>query len=162
MTSCCTVGGTDRFFSQNAWLYAARFRAFGLDSVQSLLMNGIVQNSLSGKDILDIGCGVGGLHLRLLQQGARTAIGVEMSSGMIRKAEGLATSMHLTEKVRYLQRDFVESASAMPECAVVILDKVLCCYVDPGALSQPPLRSQPISLPFPIRAMDFLRGTSLG
>ena len=35
MTSCCTVGGTDRFFSQNAWLYAARFRIFGLDSVQS-------------------------------------------------------------------------------------------------------------------------------
>ncbi len=43
----------------------------------------------------------------------------------------LALELGLEGLVRYQQGDFVESAPSLPPAAIVVMDKVLCCYADP-------------------------------
>ncbi len=131
MIDCCSIDGTNRFFSRSASYYAMRFRLRGLDHPQRLLIDGLRKEGFIGKSVLEVGCGVGGLHLTLLRQGARSAIGVEASGGMLEKAMELAMELGLEGLVRYQQGDFVESAPSLAPAAIVVMDKVLCCYADP-------------------------------
>jgi magnesium-protoporphyrin O-methyltransferase len=131
MIDCCSLEGTNRFFSKSASYYAMRFRVRGLDRPQRLLMNGLRREGFIGKSVLEVGCGVGGLHLTLLRQGARSAIGVEASKGMLEKAMELALELGLEGMVRYQQGDFVDCSAVLPPASIVVMDKVLCCYADP-------------------------------
>jgi len=134
MIDCCSLEGTSRFFSRSASYYAMRFRLRGLDRPQRLLINGLRREGFIGRSVLEVGCGVGGLHLTLLRQGARSAIGVEASKGMLEKAIELALEMGLEGMVQYQQGDFVDCSSTLPAASIVIMDKVLCCYADPVRL----------------------------
>ena len=134
MIDCCSIEGISRFFSRSAGYYAMRFRLRGLDNTQRLLVEGLRREGFLGKSILEVGCGVGGLHLTLLRQGAGSAIGVELSQGMIEKAMELAVELGLEGLVQYQRGDFVDEAAHLPPSAIVLMDKVLCCYVNPGQL----------------------------
>lgn len=137
---CCSVdtAGTDKFFSKHAKRYAKKYRKNGLDRCQRILAEGISRSGLHSKSVLEVGCGVGGLHLSLLKKGARQALGIEISKGMIEQAETLAEEMGLMNQVRYRVGDFVlmngdspiGSGDAIPECEITVLDKVICCYED--------------------------------
>jgi len=89
---------------------------------------------LASRSILEIGCGVGGLHLTLLRDGAASAIGIEVSEGMVGKAREIAMEMGLQAKTAYHVGDFAVADGTIPRSDIVILDKVLCCYSDPEAL----------------------------
>lgn len=133
--NCCSSSpqptpGTGRFFSKRSGKYLKTFRRKGLAKEQRYLIEGISKRSLSGRSILEIGCGVGGLHLSLLQNGAGKASGIDLSEGMIRNARSLAQELSLTERTEYLQGDFVEHHAAVKSADIVILDKVVCCYED--------------------------------
>ncbi len=138
--SCCTVDmqGTDKFFSKHARRYARRFRKNGVDRCSELLCQGILGSGVQLKSILDIGCGVGGLHLTLLKEGAEEAIGVEVSKGMLDQARKLAHEMGLSERTRYYLGDFARMNGdgsdrndvSIPPSDICVLDKVVCCYED--------------------------------
>ncbi|MEE9225813.1 MAG: methyltransferase domain-containing protein [Bacteroidota bacterium] len=138
--NCCSMetSGTDKFFSKHAKRCAKQFRKKGLDKCQKMLVAGISRPGLQSKNILEIGCGVGGLHLSLLKQGARQAFGVEISKGMLEQARTLAGEMGLVDRVAYRLGDFVlmngdgsmEADDSVPECEITVLDKVICCYED--------------------------------
>jgi len=80
--------------------------------------------------VLDIGCGVGSLHLTLLKEGAKHSLGVDMSEGMLREAKRFALEFGLAEKTDYVAGDFTQLSSSIPESDITILDKVVCCYED--------------------------------
>ena len=128
--SCCTVDGTDKAFSRQARRYAKKFRRSGLDRAQRSIVIGLERLGIEGKSILEIGCGVGGLHLTLLKKGATSAFGVEISAGMIVKAKELAAELGVSERVAYLQGDLVSANGEVQPADIVIMDKVLCCYTD--------------------------------
>jgi magnesium-protoporphyrin O-methyltransferase len=132
MTQCCapsrSVQGTDKFFSRQARRYKKQFVKRGLAKEQRLLAEGIGLSPLAGKSILEIGCGVGGLHLTLLQRGAQSALGIDVSEGMLREARGVATDLHLEEKAAYRLGDFVGMSDSVGEADIAVLDKVVCCY----------------------------------
>ncbi len=131
--NCCAssdCGGTNDFFSKWARKYAKRFRKKGLEKVQRLLLEGIRTESVQEKDILDIGCGVGSLHLTLLQEGAARATGIDVAEGMLEKAREFSSGLGLQEKVSYRLGDFVELADTLPDADITVLDKVVCCYGD--------------------------------
>jgi magnesium-protoporphyrin O-methyltransferase len=133
MSSCCPTSssaGTDKFFSKNSKKYIKRFRKKGLAKEQRFLLEGISRSSFTGKTILDIGCGVGGLHLTMLTQGATSAHGIDMSEGMLANARQLSAEMGFGKSTTYLHGDFVEQSSATPRSDIVIMDKVVCCYGD--------------------------------
>ncbi len=136
IASCrCTSEGTGRFFSRQSARYVKKFRKKGLAKEQRLLFHGITTEPVDGKSILDIGCGVGGLHISLLEKGASSASGVDMSEGMLSAARGLARERGLDGRTRYLQGDVALLADSVPPADIVLLDKVVCCYEDlPGLL----------------------------
>jgi 2-polyprenyl-3-methyl-5-hydroxy-6-metoxy-1,4-benzoquinol methylase len=138
MDSCCIPGGsccgTGSFFSRWSRFYAKRFRSGGLEPVQKYLLEGISMQPVRERSVLDIGCGVGSLHLTLLKEGAKHSVGVDMSEGMLREAKRFAQEFGLSEKVDYVAGDFTQCSASIPQSDITVLDKVVCCYENVEAL----------------------------
>jgi len=126
--NCCTTNGTNKYFSGHAGRFEKRFRSRGLDKPSRLIADALTREGIREKTLLDIGCGAGGLHLTLLQRGARSSQGVEIAEGMLGAARSLAAQLGLADKVTYRQGDFVLMNWGISSADVVILDKVVCCY----------------------------------
>ena len=128
---CCpSTSGTANFFSRWSKSYAKKFRKGKIEKVQRYLLEGVRAGSVHAKSVLDIGCGVGVLHLTLLKEGAAQATGVDLSEGMLEQARRFAASMDVEAKTNYIQGDFVEQANAVSQADITMLDKVVCCYED--------------------------------
>ncbi len=138
MNTCCSSSHgcepAKKFFSRWSKRYANRFRKGGLEKTQRYLLEGIRNEPFALKEILDIGCGVGSLHLTLLLEGAASATGIDISEGMLQQAKRLAEENHLTERTHYVLGDFVCESGVMKEADITLLDKVICCYEDYKAL----------------------------
>ena len=123
-----------KFFSKNSKKYLRTYKRKGLAREQRMLVEGITSKPLIGKTLLEIGCGVGGLHLALLKCGAASAVGIDAAEGMIEKAKILARDESLEGSTQYLLGDFVALQPAVAAADVTILDKVVCCYENAGEL----------------------------
>ncbi len=132
---CCSVpcNDTNRFFSHLAGLHRLRYRLFGPEKTQRQLMNGI-RSILADASILEVGCGTGDLHQELLQQGAASAVGVDISQKMINEARKNAIDKALADRTEYHLGDYVDVADNLEASDVTIMDKVICCYPDPERL----------------------------
>ena len=134
MSACCSPDqvnhGTGAFFSRWSNRYAKRFRKGGLERAQKYLLEGIRHEPIQGSTVLDIGCGVGQLHLTLLREGAARSVGVDLSEDMLREAQHFAEEFGLRERARYVTGDFAQISSSIPESDITVLDKVVCCYED--------------------------------
>ncbi len=78
--------------------------------------------------MLEIGCGTGELQRRVLAAGAGSAVGIDVAAGMIERARTAADREGLLERATFLVGDAVERAAELQPAALVVLDKVLCCY----------------------------------
>jgi 2-polyprenyl-3-methyl-5-hydroxy-6-metoxy-1,4-benzoquinol methylase len=141
MPHCCAQkplsDGMNKTFSRSARWYAWKFRWHGLEKVQRLLLEGVRTESIAGKEVLDIGCGIGGLYLTLLKKdGAARATGVDAAEGMIAEARSLSAELGTTERTSYHVRDFVDMSDTIRETDITLLDKVVCCYGDLESLVQ--------------------------
>jgi 2-polyprenyl-3-methyl-5-hydroxy-6-metoxy-1,4-benzoquinol methylase len=138
MACCCQPGGscsdTGSFFSRWSRFYAKRFRSGGLEPVQKHLLEGIRKRPVQGSSVLDIGCGVGALHLTLLKAGAGRSVGIDMSEGMLREAKHFAGISGVADRTHYLLGDFVQLSPTIAVSDITILDKVVCCYEDVESL----------------------------
>lgn len=138
MPNCCTnpttSESTGKFFSKRSRSYARAFRKGKLEKIQRYLIDEIKKESLAGKTLLDIGSGVGKLHLTLLQNGAESAVGVDMSEEMLSQARSFAQNFGVESKVSYQQGDFVAIADSVSQADITMLDKVICCYEDLNGL----------------------------
>jgi 2-polyprenyl-3-methyl-5-hydroxy-6-metoxy-1,4-benzoquinol methylase len=85
---------------------------------------------MPGSGVLDIGCGVGALHLALLKQGAARATAVDASEGMLNAAMHFGQQQGVGEQVTYIHGDFVHAAGGISEADITVMDKVVCCYED--------------------------------
>lgn len=115
-------------------LYARRYRRKGLDDTQRLLLEELADNGVAGKSLLEIGCGVGILHQTLLERGAASATGVDLSDAMLEHARQRAADRHLENRVHYELGDFVEAQDHFNRADITLLDKVVCCYPAPKQL----------------------------
>jgi len=140
MSTCCQTNphqeGTNEFFTRFSKKYAKRFRKGKLEKVQRFLLEGVRKEPVTSKEILDIGCGVGSLHLTLLKEGAARAVGVDMAEGMLDKAKQFASQLGMAEKTEYVLGDFVERKNQLGNADITILDKVVCCYEDVKTLME--------------------------
>ena len=132
MANCCdthtAASSTDSFFSKHSKRYAKRFKKGLLEKEQLLLLEGIRKEGLSNARVLDIGCGVGQLHLTLLKEGAQAATAVDMAQGMLNNAQRFAESIGVADRAAYVQGDFVSVANTLQPADITMLDKVVCCY----------------------------------
>lgn len=129
MSCCCPhskSGG--RLFSFFARSYRRRFTKKGFEPSQLQLMEGLEQAGYKDATLLEVGSGVGYLHQTLLEQGAKSAIGIDLAPDMLKEAEDWAKEKNLAERTQYIQGDFIELLDHIEPADVTILDKVVCCY----------------------------------
>lgn len=133
---CCAVpcNDTNRFFSRLAGFYRWRFRVFGFEKTQKQLLKGVLDAGVERASIMEIGCGAGHLHRKLLEHGAASATGVDISQNMLDQARRLSAESALAERTRYHHGDYADLAGELDDADITIMDKVVCCYPDPERL----------------------------
>jgi len=131
MSLCCApTASTAKFFSLFANGYCRRFKRKGFEPSQKHLLEAIEVAGFDDQTLMEIGCGVGHLHLTLLERGARSAVGIELAPKMLTMAKDWAKERALADRVEYLEGDFMILANQLDSAEIVILDKVICCYPD--------------------------------
>jgi magnesium-protoporphyrin O-methyltransferase len=131
----CAVG--NEFGESTAKREAARYRKHGPETTTRWLLDGLQAGAggdLRGLSVLDIGAGVGAVHLTLLEAGAATAIDVDGSPAFIDAAKREALRAGVAHLVRHEAGDFVELAGDIEPADIVALDRVVCCYPDMRSL----------------------------
>ena len=63
---------------------------------------------LHGKSVLDIGCGTGRYMFEAVRHGSSDVIGIDAAVGAIESAQKLADKLGYSEKVKFLQADFMD------------------------------------------------------
>jgi hypothetical protein len=103
----------------------------------------LIEQGVQGLTVLDIGAGVGAVHLSLLAAGAARAIDVDASREYLAVASAEAERRGLAERVEHRFGDVVELAGSLPPADVVVLDSVICCYPYLDRLLAASLASRP-------------------
>ncbi len=131
-THCLAVETT--FNDRSAERRREQLHRDGLDRTTVWLIECLEGLGIDGSTVMDIGGGLGGIALRLLEAGARSATLVEASSAFLQAAQREADDRGLADRVAWQHGDFVELAPVLDEADVVCLDRVICCYPDMPSL----------------------------
>jgi magnesium-protoporphyrin O-methyltransferase len=131
MDCCAHVRGLNNVFDEgHAQAEVKRYRRQGLDKHARALAEMVSARGVVGATVLEVGGGIGGLHLELLRRGAARALEVEISSAYLAAARSLTAQLGLRDRVEHRLADFAREAEGVPEAEVVVLHRVVCCYPD--------------------------------
>jgi 2-polyprenyl-3-methyl-5-hydroxy-6-metoxy-1,4-benzoquinol methylase len=131
MASCCDPRGCDRFFgSRFARRMAGRYRKRGLDVTAQRMVRFLEQQGIAGATVLEIGGGVGEIHVELLRRGAERAVNLELSPAYDTEAARLAAEAGVQGRVERRLHDIAVDPEAIVPADVVVLHRVVCCYPD--------------------------------
>lgn len=117
--------GTNAEDDLEAWL------ELGPRETTQELIDVLVDRGVVGAAVLDVGAGVGMVHVSLLEAGAARAIDVDLSREYLRVARAEADRRGLAERIAYRYGDVAALAAAdggLPAADVVTADAVICCY----------------------------------
>ena len=128
---CCDPRGCDRFFNRRfARRMARAYRKRGLDSTAQRMVGFLEQEGIAGATVLEIGGGVGEIHLELLRRGAARAVNLELSPAYDADAARLASEAGVQDRVERRLHDIAVDPDAIAPADVVVLHRVVCCYPD--------------------------------
>jgi len=113
---------------------ARRYRRNGLDRRAQQMVDFLTGRGIDGASVLEIGGGVGELHLELLRRGAAHATNLELSSAYEQDAAELLAETGLAARVDRRLVDIAVDPAAVEPADVVVLDRVVCCYPDHARL----------------------------
>jgi magnesium-protoporphyrin O-methyltransferase len=134
MADCCNGDGCpgyDRQFDErHARRKLAELRRDGPRGTTRQLIDGLAAGRVDGATVLDIGAGVGAVHLALLERGAASAVDVDASRAYVAAARAEAERRGLFERTTYHVGDFTAIAPDLEPADLVALDRVVCCYAD--------------------------------
>jgi magnesium-protoporphyrin O-methyltransferase len=88
------------------------------------------QRGIDGATVLEIGGGVGEIHIELLKRGAAHALNLELSPAYDVEAERLLRAQGLEERVERRLHDVAADPTEVEPADVVVLHRVVCCYPD--------------------------------
>jgi magnesium-protoporphyrin O-methyltransferase len=97
------------------------------ESTQTLL-DAVLAQGVEGARLLNVGAGIGIVHLELLAAGAASAVDVDASREYLAVAQSEAERRGVADRVEHHYGDVVELADRLPDADIVTLDHVLCCY----------------------------------
>jgi len=134
---CCSPGDSSfdrQFDARHATQDLREYREKGPAATSRALIEALGSGGMAGQTVLDIGGGVGAIHLGLLTLGAAAAVDVDASRAYVSAAREEAERQGFTDRVRHLTGDFVALAGELSPADVVALDRVICCYPDMPSL----------------------------
>ncbi len=137
MTCCDDRGGScldEQFDEEHAERRLRRYRSHGPEAQTRRLIDALADGGIDGASVLDIGAGVGAVHLGLLARGAESATDVDASRSYIEAARDEADRQGVTDRVRHVYGDFATLTDLVEAADLVALDRVVCCYADMPAL----------------------------
>jgi len=126
--------GANEFGEAKARQKLLQYRRSGSNQTTLWLIDGLRAGGVDGLTVLDIGAGVGAVHLDLLASGARSAVDVDGSAAYVEVARDEAARRGTADRVRHEIGDFVRLAGSIEPADIVALDRVICCYPDMQAL----------------------------
>jgi magnesium-protoporphyrin O-methyltransferase len=94
------------------------------------MVDALRAREVAGATVLELGGGIGALHLELLRAGAATAVNVELSPEWETAAAGLLHQHDVGARVERRVADAVEEADAIDRADIVVMHRVVCCYPD--------------------------------
>ena len=98
VAGCCDPRGCDRMFDGRfARRRAAGYRRRGLDRTARRMVELLAEPGLEGATVLEIGGGVGEIHIELLRRGAASATALELSPAY---DDGATTEAEMLESQR--------------------------------------------------------------
>jgi 16S rRNA G966 N2-methylase RsmD len=131
MPNCCDSRGCDGFFNRRfARRVAKRYRKRGLDKTARRMVAFLEQRGIEGATVLEVGGGVGEIHIELLQRGADRAVSLELSPAYDEEARRLLAEAGLDGRVDRRLHDIATDPDAIEPADVVVLHRVVCCYPD--------------------------------
>jgi SAM-dependent methyltransferase len=131
---CCEQDFERLFDEREAERDLRAWERDGLPPSTAELIQALRAEGVAGATILDVGAGVGMVHLELLAAGAATAVDVDLSNAYLAVARREAQRRGIADRVEYRHGDLVELAAELEGADVVALDRVICCYPDLRAL----------------------------
>ena len=131
MSACCssyseTAGA--HFGEARARRDLENYRRNGPGPTARLLRDLLADANAINGSLLDVGSGIGGLTFELLDRGVERAIAVDASGAFLAAAAQEAARRDRGRVVEFVQADFLDVASRIPNATIVALDRVICCY----------------------------------
>jgi magnesium-protoporphyrin O-methyltransferase len=109
---------------------ARRYRRRGLSRSARAIVSFITDRGIDGATILEIGGGVGELHVELLRHGAAKATNLEISTNYEPEAAQLLERTGMAARVERRFLDIAQVPDEVQRADVVVLHRVVCCYPD--------------------------------
>lgn len=135
MRGCCDPLGCERTFTERfARHTAGRYRKRGLTKTEQRIVDIVTAHGVAGATVLEVGGGVGEIHVELLKRGAARAVSLELSSAYDEQAALLLADSGLTARADRRILDIAASPGSVEPADVVVLHRVVCCYPDYVAL----------------------------
>jgi len=135
MGDCCDPGGYDETFDERfARRIARRYRRRGLTKVERRLVGFLVEQGIEGATVLEIGGGLGEVHVELLRAGAARVTNLEISPNYEAEARRLLEASGFSDRVERRMLDIATAPADVEPADVVVLHRVVCCYADYQAL----------------------------
>jgi tRNA1(Val) A37 N6-methylase TrmN6 len=111
-----------------------KYRNEGPIEKTRVLIDALKAEGISGMTLLDIGGGIGAIQHELLKAGVSSCVDVEGSEAYIEAVREEARRQGHKDRITHLRGDFVDLAADIPQCDIVTLDRVICCYHDVRSL----------------------------
>jgi magnesium-protoporphyrin O-methyltransferase len=168
MGGCCGEGipSCERVFDRKTADQDLRdYRRKGAPWATRELIDELVAGvELSGATVLDVGAGVGTVHLELLARGAASAVDVDGSGAYVAVAREEAERAGLADRVRHVVGDLTLVAPTLKAADLVALDRVVCCYGDVASLltAASTLARRRLGLVYPRDRWWIRAGTAIG
>ena len=128
MTCCGAECFESTFNERHARRQLKHYRRRGPEATTRMLLDALRAEGVRDASILDVGAGIGIVHHELLSDGARSAVHVDAARPQMRAAREEAARRGHTERVTFVDGDFVRLADAISPADIVTLDRVICCY----------------------------------
>lgn len=99
-----------------------------VNAVTASLLKTITDLGVSGRTVLDVGCGIGDLAIGIVAAGATSATGYDLSPKAIDRARALAQRRGVGDRTTFEVGD--GSKFELPKADIVTINRVVCCYHD--------------------------------
>lgn len=129
--SCCQCQGFESMFDRKkAAKELKKYRKEGPIKTTRTLIDALKAEGVSEMTLLDIGGGVGAIQHELLNSGVSKCINAEAAQAYIETAKEESKRQNHADSITHFHGNFVDEATDIPQCDIVTLDRVICCYHD--------------------------------
>lgn len=136
MSTCCQhcIDGQALFDEKRARKELKRYKKKGPIKSTRFLIDQLQEEGVEGKELLDVGGGVGAIQHELFGSGLGNALNVDAAPAYLELLKKEARERGNGARSSSLEGDFVELAPTLEKRDIVTLDRVLCCYPHLDAL----------------------------